>query len=211
VLSDTIPIDALRCGNRYGIAFGSIGLEAYADRDGSEMMERGTFLPEDFVYVWAGLKSVLKNKKLGQAYTVDLDGQSLDGEYSAILIANGPCYGKNMNPAIDAHPNDGILDIYLTKDMSRLKYITTAPKYVSGNYRKMPGIVRHYRGTKISVASESDMCVCIDGGTYYESTIEYEVVPRAIRLACPKEIDTQKLPRLYNRPEGGYVGEQQKE
>ncbi|MDR2572346.1 MAG: hypothetical protein LBD23_18900 [Oscillospiraceae bacterium] len=197
VLADVVPMDAMRCGINYGIAFGAIGVEAIADRDGTEMLEKNILLPEDTVYIWAGLKNALKNRQLGQKYTIDLDGQRLDGKYATILIANGPCYGKNLNPAIEAHPNDGILDIYLARDMSRFKYITTAPIYVSGGYQKLSGLISHYRCKKISVSSESVMCVCIDGGTYYEDSIEYEVIEGVINFACPEGIELDKIPRIY--------------
>jgi diacylglycerol kinase family enzyme len=104
-----------------------------------------------------------------------------------------------MNPAIDAHPNDGFLDVYLSDDMPRLKYLSRVPTYVSGGYKKLQGDVHHFQGKKISIASETVMCICVDGGTYYENFVEYEILPGAISFACPQAIDLNKIPRIYSK------------
>ena len=200
------PIDALRCGHNYGVAFGVVGIEAIANRDGLEMLEKMTFLPEDLCYIWAAVKNMAKSKKISQKYSVNIDGQILDGDYVTILIANGPCYGKDMSPAIDAHPNDGILDFYLMNDMSRAKFISIVSTYVSGGYEKLPKFISHYRGSKISIASDSFICVSVDGETFYENSIEYEIAPYAIDFVCPDGIDADKVPRRYGRPDNEVKG-----
>jgi len=201
VFSDTVPIDALRCGHNYGLCHGLIGLEASANKMGLDIIERGTIFPEDFAYIWAAAKIVFRGKTLAQNYRIELDDEVLEDKYITMMVGNVPCYGNIMNPAVDAHPNDGILDIYLVKNVFRGNFPSVAHKYLSGNYQKLPGIVSHYRSTKISVASESTMCVCVDGQIFYKDTIEYEVMPYAIDFVCPGGIDIDKLPHIYGRPE----------
>jgi diacylglycerol kinase family enzyme len=203
VFSNVIPIDAIRCGHRHGMSHGLVGLEAIAGKTGLEILTNKTVFNENIVYVYAALKAAYSRGITGQEYTVDLDGQQLDGNYISILIANGPCYGKNLSPAVDAHPNDGLLDIYMMKKMPRYKLLLNAYTYLNGGYKKIPGYVSHYRGKKITITSADTMCLLIDDLLFYEKAIEYEVLPYAVDFVCPGGVSVDKLPRIYEkRPVG---------
>lgn len=207
VTSGTTPLDAIRCGNLYGISHVLIGLEARSNRDGDEMIER-TSLPSDFCHTWTAAKEMITGRAVAQRYKIDIDGVPLDGDYISVMIANGPCYGKDMCPAIDAHPNDGHLEIYMLNAMSIPKLIAGISPYTMGKYRKIKGFVRHCSGEKIRVSSDEVMCLCLDGEVFYQNTAEFEVLRHAVDFVCPDEIDITKLPRIYNHPEEGYIGEQ---
>jgi diacylglycerol kinase family enzyme len=201
VFSDTITVDALRCGHHHGIAYGLVGLEAAANKDRQKTLDQKTIFPDDFIYIWSGAKKAFSNWIAGQEYQIRLDDETLDGVYLSMLIANSPAYGKNLAPAADAHPNDGFLDIYLMNKMSRFKFLTTSRNYLSGRYQKLDGVVSHYRCKKISIASETPMCFSVDGQVFFEHSIEYEALPYAIDFVCPGGIDVDKLPRIYGRPD----------
>jgi diacylglycerol kinase family enzyme len=197
VYSGTTPFDLLRCGHIYGITYGLIGIEALANRDGTALIERNTIIPEDLCYTLTAVKNILKKSIAGQNYTISLDGKSLDGYYATMMVANAPCYGVKLNPAIDAHPNDGIMDIYIIKRMSRIKLLLAVQKYVKGEYRKLPNLINHYRGSKITISSEDVMCIGIDGETFYENSIEYEIMPKAVNFVIPEGVDFGKIPLIY--------------
>jgi len=205
--SGTTPVDAIRCGNIHGISHALVGMEARSNRDGVEMLER-TNLPADFCYVWPAAWEILTGRIKAQSYKIDVDGMPFDGNYMSINIANGPCYGENMYVAGDAHPNDGLLEVSLMNDMSVLKLLTTIHPYTTGQYKKIPDRIRRVSGKKIKISSDEVMCVCLDGETFYENSIEYEVAPHAIHFVCPKDIDITRRPRIYNHPEEGFVGDQ---
>jgi diacylglycerol kinase family enzyme len=108
-----------------------------------------------------------------------------------------------MHPAIDAHPDDGILDVYVVKNASMMKLLWRIPGYTHGNYRRTPNLVTHYRAKKIKLSSDEVMCMSIDAEHFYGMSIEYEIIPQAVRFVCPVGIDPMKLPRIYNRPREG--------
>lgn len=202
IFSGVVPMDVIRCGSYYGISYGMIGVEAKADRASSEMIDR-TGLPSDFCILWKAVECILSIKNQGQQYKITLDGAPMDGKYISILIANAPCYGKDMNPAIEAHPNDGRLDIYVMKSMPRLLTLTGLPSYLAGNYYKTPSRYVHWSGKKIAFSSDEIMYGSVDGETFLERHAEFEIVPGAISLVCPDEIDVGRLPRIYTKPEEG--------
>ena len=200
VFDKAVPMDIIRCGNNYGICYGMSGIEAYANALGDVWIENG--MPGDLSYTLAGMNVILRGK-CGQNYLMEIDGNKIEGDFVSVMVANGPCYGINMYPAIDAHPNDGVLDVYVFKNASKIKILSRVPGYTHGKYRCMPDLVSHYRAKKIKLSSDEVMCMSIDSEHFYGTSIEYEIMPKAIRFVCPDEIDLMKLPRIYNRPREG--------
>jgi diacylglycerol kinase family enzyme len=205
VLSGTTPIDAVRCGSRYGLFQGIVGFEAVSARDGFSMYEANPFLNQDVAYFLSGVKNVFSKKIGGQEYKINLDGEELSGTYISMLIANGPCYAKNMSPASDAHPNDGMLDVYIVKKISRLTFLMILRKYLSGNHRKITEYVSHYRCKKIAVSSEKVMTLLLDSNPFFEHETDFEILPYAIDLVCPGGIDVEKLPRIFGQKAEGLI------
>jgi diacylglycerol kinase family enzyme len=202
VLSSAIPIDALCCGGHYGVVMGMVGLEALATKESQKLLEGKTLLPNEWAYKYSAAKITLGRWVQGQSYRVELDGERLDGSYLSVLVANTPSYGKNKNPAVDAHPNDGLLDIYLTKVMSRTMFLSGVNQYLSGHYQRLGSVISHYRGTKISVSCADTMCICLDGTVFDENSVEFEIVPYAVDFVCPSGININRLPRIYGKTEG---------
>ena len=199
VFSGTIAIDAIRNENNYAVGYAIIGLEAISDRDGTEMLEV-TNLPNDFCYLFTAIRTIFNSAYICQHYKVEIDGRDFSGEYLSMLIAGGPCYGHDMTPAPEAHPNDGLLDFYLVKKMPPLKILSVITSYTSGYHGKLGEIVVHERGKSIKISGEKDMFMSFDGEGFYERSLTYEVVPGAIDFVCPCAIDVKKLPKLYNQP-----------
>jgi len=204
VFDKAIPVDIIRCGNNYGICYGMTGIEAYANAMGDDWIEKG--MPGDISYMLAGMHMILSGKT-GQNYFIEIDGEKVEGDFASVMVANAPCYGVNMYPAIDAHPDDGILDVYIFKNAPKMKLLSCIPSYTHGNYRNMPDLALHYRAKKIKLSSDEVMCMSIDGEHFYGTSIEYEIMPKAVKFVCPGGIDLMKLPRIYNRPQEGLRGE----
>jgi diacylglycerol kinase family enzyme len=178
--SPVTPVDVIQCGDYYGIAYGLIGLEAHINRTGRETLASSPRTPKGFVYAASTIKMLAEAKRFGQHYAIGIDGQTMEGSYASIMVANCPNYGKRLAPAADADPRDGILDIYTIKDTSRFKLAASLPKYVSGRYAKAPGVVEHYRGKSLFVDSQNVMCMSIDGEVFYEKTAGFTVIPGAV-------------------------------
>jgi len=163
-------------------------------------------MPIDMSYMLAGMGIILKGKA-SQNYFIEIDGEKIEGDFISVMVANAPCYGRNMYPAIDAHPDDGMLDVYIFKNTSKLKLIKCVPIHTHGNYRKLPDLVSHYRAKKVKMSSDEVMCMSIDCEHFYGTSIEYEIMPKAVRFVCCDGIDLKQLPRIYNRPQEGLRGE----
>jgi len=200
VFGGSISIDVIRCGNNYGLSFGVVGFEASCATRGDRLIERG--FSTDLSYMASALPNLMLDKNICQMYEVNIDGERLDGRYLSILIANTPCYGEKFHPAVDAHPDDGKLEIYLIKEYPRLKYLLTTADYLKGNYEKLE-TMRHYSGKKITLTAEETMCMNIDSETFYGMSAEFELLPGAVKFVCPEKIVLGELPLIYNKPKEG--------
>ena len=200
VYGKTIPLDIIRCGNNYGSGFAIAGMEAFSNIKGDEWIEKG--MPEDMAYTLAAAVRLISGKA-GQKYYVEIDDNKVEGDFISILVANAPCYGKAMHPASDAHPDNGILDVYTFKNASRLKLLSCISVYTKGSYRKIPDLVTHYKAKKVKLASDKVMCMSIDGQTMYGTSIEYEIMPKAVNFVCPNGVDLSKLPLIFGKPKEG--------
>ena len=204
IFSKSEPMDVFGIGSVYGMCYSVIGLESYANVLAYKMIQYG--IPTDLSFLVNGAASVLIGD-LGQRYSVFIDGLEINGDFASIMIGNTPCYSTDMYPAVDAHPDDGLLDIYLFKKTSRLRLLTCIPSYVTGKYHELPDLVSHYKARSIGISSDETMCITIDGEILYRTTIEFAIIPKAVRFVLPDGIDMAKLPLVYNRPEEGLRGE----
>jgi diacylglycerol kinase family enzyme len=188
VFSGVSSFDLIRCGNNYGICAGFMGVEADASQQGDMFIERtGLFTNwSNGIYFAAAIYNCLR-KGAGQPYNVTIDGLPVNGEYISILVANQPYYAKGMYPAVDAKPNDGILDVYLVRKVPGLKLLTIASDYIKGRYHKWSRYISHFQGKAITVSSEQMMSICLDGELFYDSSIDFQVIPHAVDFVCPKK------------------------
>lgn len=196
--SDTTPIDVLKCGNNYGVGFCSIGFEAYSSFMGDALIEK-THVKSDVGYTLSGLINVIKLDHNVMDYTVSVDGVDYPEVYFNILVANLPTYGVDMSPAIEAHPNDGVLDIYLVKHMPSRKMIRSIPDYLAGKYQKHPDFITHVTAKKMTVKSQRAMPMCLDGENFYDNMLSIEIVPYAVDFVCPSGINLCEIPKVYQR------------
>ncbi|MCL2720251.1 MAG: hypothetical protein FWD47_02805 [Treponema sp.] len=200
VFDKTVSLDIIRCGTNYGVGFALSGMEAFVNMKGDEWIAKG--MPEDIAYMAAAVYYFFRGK-ITQKYFIEIDDEKIEGDFLSILAANAPCYGKNMYPAVDAHPDSGRLDVYLLKNTSRRRQLLNIPVYTSGGYRKIPDVISYYKAKKIKLYSDKVMCMSIDGQTLYGTSIEYELIPKAINFVCPNEVDLAKLPLIYGNPKEG--------
>jgi diacylglycerol kinase family enzyme len=200
VFSDATGIDAIRCNHNYGISSVLIGFEAYIDNKGDKLIGK-THLPSDLCYAFAALPDLWKGT-VAQNYKINLDSQSLNGRYISIMVANQPWYSENLCPGIDALPDDGVFDVYMSKDSNKFLRIIGTAEYLKGRYAKLPAYIFHYTGRKLNIFSDKLIFLSVDGETFYDNNIECELLPGAIRFVLPEGIDTDKLARA-DKPEAG--------
>jgi diacylglycerol kinase family enzyme len=192
VFSHCISLDLIRCGNKFGTGFCIVGMDAMTAGTGKAIINSLNFIPcgnvwTAGIYFLVALYFMAQSKSI-RHYRIDIDGYSFGGEYLNILIANQPYEGARIHPAAEARPDDGFIDIYMSKPVPFHQRINYISDYVKGRYTKWPQHIKHYRGKRVSIVSDTVMPVCFDGEIFFDTVIQAEVVPHAADFTGPAGI-----------------------
>jgi diacylglycerol kinase family enzyme len=98
-----------------------------------------------------------------------------------VIIANGRFFGGGMKIAPQAKPDDGLFDIVLVKDLSRLKILRNLYRIYTGSHLELPE-VEVLRGTKVSLESDEDLLLEADGELLGRAPAEFTIRPQAIQV-----------------------------
>jgi diacylglycerol kinase (ATP) len=164
---------------RYFANVGSAGMSGAVARRANSMSKalggRATFyyaLVREFV-AW-------KNTEV----TVRLDHGERQGRMHDVIVANGRWHGGGMKLAPDADPDDGLFDVVLIGDVTKLDFVTTSPKLYHGGHvghRRVEVV----RSAAVSVDGAMPLPLELDGEVAGTTPASFEVVPRALRLRSP--------------------------
>jgi diacylglycerol kinase (ATP) len=116
--------------------------------------------------------------------TVTLDDAERRGAMHDVIVANGRWHGGGMKLAPDASPDDGLFDVVLIGDVTKLDFATTAPKLYSGRHLGHPR-VEVLRSASVTVDSATPLPIELEGEQVGTTPAIFTVVPRALRLRTP--------------------------
>lgn len=138
-------------------------------------------------------KAVIKNVLSFKSQNVKLltnDKEIFNDKVLLLVFANGQYYGSKYNCAPTADPTDGLMDLVTVKKITRMKFISLIGKYEKGlhiNNPKFEKIVSHQRLNNLTVESDEDMVVCLDGEIFHWNKINIKVIKHGIQMLFPKE------------------------
>jgi YegS/Rv2252/BmrU family lipid kinase len=116
--------------------------------------------------------------------TVTLDAGERRGRMHDVIVANGRWHGGGMKLAPDATPDDGLFDVVLIGDVSKLDFVTTAPKLYSGRHVAHPK-VEVLRSATVQVDAAQPLPVELEGEQVGTTPARFEIVPGALRVRAP--------------------------
>ncbi len=135
-------------------------------------------------------------KKRGGNFLVTAKNDEVlyNGKLFFINICNGGYLGGGMKGAPYALIDDGKLDMNIVKNISRLRFLDLAPKYMKGVHMLTPGIEKVIDYSQVEYVKvkplNSKYKLGIDG-EIVEATgaVEFRVLPKAINFIVPKRMN----------------------
>jgi diacylglycerol kinase (ATP) len=116
---------------------------------------------------------------------VELEGGvRREGPMHDVIVANGNWHGGGMKLAPEARQDDGAFDVVTIGDVSKLDFVTTAPKLYSGRYLSHPK-VELLRSSSVTIGADEPLPLEVDGEPLGATPARFEVVPSALRLRVP--------------------------
>jgi diacylglycerol kinase family enzyme len=137
-----------------------------------------------FLYYLGGIRAAFNKPVISQQYTLTIDGERLIGRYCSINIANGPCYGGDLNAVITAVPDDGLLDALFFKSTTPLKILMEMVPYTKGRYADYIDDFIWKRVRKVAVRSDAPLYIDLDGEVFFDTNLTVEVVPAAVKIVA---------------------------
>ena len=157
-------------------------LSAGIDSDVSRIALETRLKLGTFVYTYGVLRAIARWKPA--AWTVTIDGESLDFPGYSVAVANSGVFGGGMFLAPDASLEDGKLDVVLIREQSRLRYLRGLPRVFNGSHLKDPAISLH-QGCEITFEADRPFTAYADGDPIGDLPLTVQVLPGALRVVAP--------------------------
>ena len=187
--AEEASFDMIRVGKDLALNICSVGLDARIGTDVANY-KRLPLLSGFRAYAVSTVINVCKG--IAEHYRVELDGQSFDDKYTFVCICSGRYYGGGFNPVPEADPSDGLLDVLLVKEVSRLQVPFIIGKYKGGRYKELTGLVQHFRTTEVKVVCDKPTPINLDGELRTGQEICFRLAEEKLRFFYPKGLVWQK-------------------
>lgn len=142
------------------------------------------YLRGSLVFLVAVLKTIFLYYK-APLVTVRYDDQEIELPLLMVSVANGRRTGGMFMIAPQAVQDDGLLDVTLARQVSRLGILRLLPYFIRGTHATQPTVMVD-RTAHIVVASEQGLPVHVDGEIMRTNAhrLEVSALPRRLRVVC---------------------------
>ena len=180
---EEVFFDMIRCNEDLALNICSVGLDARIGTDVAKY-KRLPLLSGFRAYALSTVINTIKG--IAEHYTVELNGQRIDGDQTLICACNGRFYGGGFNPVPEADPTDGLLDVLVVTKVSRLKVAAVVGKYKAGRYADYPELISHYRTPCLRILCDKPTSINLDGELRTAQEVNVSIAQEKLRFFYPK-------------------------
>jgi YegS/Rv2252/BmrU family lipid kinase len=136
----------------------------------------------ELIYVYATLRALRGWRHARWQVVIDGEARSFTG-YS-VAVANSGVFGGGMYLVPDASLDDGLLDVVLTRDCPKRRYLASLPKVFKGTHVTSEDLT-FLRGQVIAFHADRPFRAYADGDPIADLPVTITVVPRALKVLVP--------------------------
>ena len=181
--AEEVTFDLINCNGDYSLNICSVGLDARIGVDVSNY-KRLPLLHGFWAYAASTVINVIRG--IHEHYIVEVDGETIDGNQTMICACNGRYYGGGFNPVPEADPADGLLDVLLVKQVTRLQVPTVVGKYKNGRYAELPHLVRRCQTKAVKIICDKPTAINLDGELRTAKEVNIRIADEKLRFFYPK-------------------------
>jgi YegS/Rv2252/BmrU family lipid kinase len=182
VLADGVvrELDLGQVGTTTFIGIVSCGFDSEANRIANETrLVRG-----NLVYAYGALRALAGWKPATFEVKIDGGPARIIRGYS-IAAANSKAYGGGMLLAPDASLEDGMLDVVMIGDTSKLRFLRLLPTVFRGAHVSQPS-VQIVRAHEVEISADRPFTAYADGDPIGELPLTVRALPAAIKVLVPR-------------------------
>lgn len=184
--TENVRLDLGKLNGRYFINIASVGMDAETCNNANKIKSK---IKLHSSYYLALIHTFLTFKS--KSLKLKIDKNVYAGDYIIAAICNGKYYGGGFKIAPVASFDDNQFDIYLVSKAGKLKLIKILLALLKSEHEKY-NEVRKYTGKNITITSENNLIVNIDGEITISKNIEIEMIEDALIIYNNNEL-VQKI------------------
>ncbi len=138
--------------------------------------------------------AIILIKKKGANLRIEYpDGTVVDGKLLLTAIANGCYCGGGVKGVPYCRLDDGLMDVSVVNDISRLFFITMFPSYSKGTHMEkekiqVNNVIKYTKEKSLTITANGDsLRLCTDGEITTQKRIEFSAVQNGFRFIVPCE------------------------
>ena len=184
--TENVRLDLGKVNGRYFINIASVGMDAETCNNANKIKSK---IKLHSSYYLALIHTFLTFKS--KSLKLKIDKNVYAGDYIIAAICNGKYYGGGFKIAPVASFDDNQFDIYLVSKASKFKLIKILLALLKSEHEKY-NEVRKYTVKNITITSENNLIVNIDGEITISKNIEIEMIEDALIIYNNNEL-VQKI------------------
>jgi YegS/Rv2252/BmrU family lipid kinase len=182
-------VAVLAAGKRRSIDVGEANGERFLciascgfDSDANRIANETKAISGAPVYAYAAIKALWQWRPA--RFTVTVDGVETAIRGYAVAVANSKAYGGGMFVAPDARLDDGLLDVVITGDVPKWRFLTGLPQVFKGTHVERDDVTT-LRGRAVEVAADRPFDVYADGDVLTALPMRVSLLEGALELIAP--------------------------
>jgi diacylglycerol kinase (ATP) len=164
---------------RYFANIASAGLTGVA---ADRVNRGGKPLGATVAFAWAAVVTFATYRN--SRFVVEIDGEVLDQTCNNAIVANCRYFAGGMKILPHADPSDGMLDVLVWGDVSKVDLALNLHKLYRGTHVTHPKATIR-RARRVIVTPETPLPIEVDGEQPGITPAAFDVVPSALRLRAP--------------------------
>ena len=179
------PMDAIDVNGRIALTIACSGIDARVAADVHKYSE-SPLLDGKTSYI-ASLAVNFLFKGIASHWTVTLDDEVIEDDFSLVSVCNGRYYGGGFMPVAEARMDDGVLNTLVVKKVSRVTFAKFVGPYSKGEYSKFPEYAHCSTPQVLRIHSEKpDIVTCLDGECMTNSDVTIRLSEKKLNFFGPE-------------------------
>ena len=171
-------IDVGEVNGRRFLCIASTGFDSDANRRANDTrIVRG-----NLVYAYAAFRTLATWRPAD--FTVTIDGERHEHRGYSVAVANSKAFGGGMLIAPDALLDDGLFDVVLTGEESKLSFVRNLPKVFKGTHVELD-VITVLRGAEVEISASRPFEIYADGEHIADLPAKLRLLRRALRVIAP--------------------------
>ena len=185
-------LDLIKYNDRFCVNMINIGFDCEVVKQ-TWGLKKCKWIPSGMTYI-AGLVITLIRKP-GVKASVSLDGGEAQPRRMLLTaVANGAWCGGGFHSNPLALQDDGILDVLMIKNVSRVRFLSLVKSYKQGTFVHHPKarrVIEYAKCQAVCYSFEKTQSICVDGEVTDVDTLEICAVKNGLRFVVPAGVSYQ--------------------